>query len=117
MAAASEFTEYVLGQLEPAGAVRSRRMFGGTGVYVDEVFCAIITGSGRFYLRVDDSNRADFEAEGMEQFPGRGDSLMPYFEVPAQVLEDVQELEAWVGKARKAAIAARKAKPTRKRRR
>jgi DNA transformation protein len=81
-------------------------MFGGTGIYVDEVFCAIVTGSGRFYLRVDDAKRSDFEAEGMEQFPGRGDSLMPYFEVPAHVLEDARELEGWVGRARAAAQAA-----------
>ena len=111
----SEFTEYVLGQLEATGSVRSRKMFGGTGVYVDEVFCAIITGSGRFFLRVDDSNRPDFEDEEMEQFPGRGDSLMPYFEVPAHVLEDVEELRAWTTKARAAAVAAAGAKKKRSR--
>lgn len=101
----AEFTEYVLDQLDSCGAVRPRKMFGGTGVYVDDVFCAIVSGSGRFYLRVDESNQPDFEAEEMEQFSGRGDSRMPYFEVPTSVLEDAEELRGWVAKARAAAVA------------
>lgn len=113
MSTNSEFTEYVLEQLEEAGSVRSRKMFGGTGVYVDDVFCAIITGSDRFFLRVDESNRPDFEVEEMEQFPGRGDSLMPYFEVPTHVLEDREELRVWATKARTAAVAAAGAKTRR----
>ena len=110
MAVSSGFADYVLEQLEGCGGVRSRRMFGATGVYVDDVFCAIITGSGRFYLRVGDANRPDFEKRGMEQFRGRGDAKMPYFEVPEDVLEDAGELFSWVAKARAAAAAAQKGK-------
>ncbi len=109
----SQFTNYVLDQLEEAGTIRSRSMFGGTGVYIDEVFCAIITSSGRFCLRVDDTNRPDYEAEGMGQFPGRGDSQMPYFEVPLHVLEDAEELRTWTRKARQAAVAASSSKKPR----
>jgi DNA transformation protein len=114
---ASEFTEFVLGQLEAhGGSVRTRKMFGGTGVYIDEVFCMIITGSSRCFLRVDESNRPDFEAEEMEPFAGRGTSLMPYFEVPSRVLEDAEELAAWVSKARHSAVSASsKPKPGSKR--
>ena len=113
MSKGSQFTDYVLDQLQHSGAIRSRSMFGGTGVYVDEVFCAIITRAGRFCLRVDDSNRADFEAEGMQQFPRRGDTKMPYFEVPLHVLEDSDELRVWTRKARQAALAASASKKPR----
>jgi len=102
----SEFQQYVLDQLSEAGHVRARKMFGGVGVYVDEVFCAILSGSSRLYLRVDDENRPRFEARGMEQFPGRGGAGMPYFEVPAEVLDDYEKLAAWVRDARRAAEAA-----------
>ncbi len=110
-----EFRDYVLGQLEGCGDVRAKAMFGGTGIYVDEVFCAIVTGSSRFFLRVDDSNRPDFEARGMEPFKGRGTSLMPYFEVPPEVLEDPTELTHWLAKARTAAQSAATQKKPRKR--
>ena len=101
--ASNEFHEYVLDQLSAAGDVRSRKMFGGVGVYVDEVFCAILSGSSRFFLRVDDRNRPHFEERGMEQFPGRGGAGMPYYEVPEEVLEDTTQLTTWVRQAQSAA--------------
>ncbi len=104
----SEFQTYVLSQLEEAGDVHAKRMFGGLGVYVDEVFCAILTGAGLFYLRVDDGNRGAFEERGMQQMKGRGKAMMPYFQVPAEVLEDAEELAGWVVEAR---AAAERAKP------
>jgi DNA transformation protein len=106
-----EFESYVVEQLSAAGFVDSRRMFGGVGLYLDDVFCALIDSTGRVYLRVGDSNRGDFEAEGMQQFrPKSTGSAMPYFEVPAAVLEDQDELRTWALKARSAAIAASQAK-------
>ena len=90
-------------------------MFGGVGVTVDEVFCVILSGSSRCYLRVDDRNRGDFEAAGMERFPGRGGAGMPYYEVPGEVLEDADELAGWVAKARRAAADAKRGAKKRKR--
>lgn len=113
----TEFQEYVLDQLAVAGEVRARKMFGGVGAYIDEVFCAILSGSNRFYLRVDARNQGDFEARGMQQFPGRGGAGMPYFEVPEDVLEDHELLAKWAAKARAAAQDAAKAKKPRKKRR
>jgi len=110
MAKYTDFQDYVLGQLESAGEIRARRMFGGVGVYVDEVFCAILSGSGRFYLRVDERNQPAFEERGMAPFKGRGESIMPYFEVPTEVLEDEGELASWVAEARAAGAAARPAR-------
>ena len=35
-------------------------MFGGVGIYIDDVFCALISpDSGSLYFKVDDSNRAE----------------------------------------------------------
>ena len=88
MAVSREIEEYLVGQLESAGKVTSRRMFGGVGLYIDGAFCGIIgSESGQLYLKVDDSNRADYERESMEPFrTPRG--TMGYYTVPEHVVED-----------------------------
>jgi DNA transformation protein len=65
---------------------------------------------------VDDSNRGRFEERGMGPFRPYGDDreIMQYYEVPADVLEDVDLLTSWV----EASVAvARKAQRRRTRRR
>jgi DNA transformation protein len=116
MAVNSDYLDYVLEQLEQLGGVSSRRMFVGAGLYSDEFFFGLITDDV-LYLRVDDSNRADYTARGMAQFRPYADRphlSMNYFEVPADVLEDAGELVNW---ARRSAAVASKAPPAAKRRR
>ena len=108
MALSSTFAEYVLDQMAESGGIVSRRMFGGLGIYVDDMFCAIVSSSNRFYLRVGPKNINDFKNEGMTQFSGRGGAGMPYYEVPEHVFEDSVVLSEWVSKARVEAIRAKK---------
>ncbi|MFZ0009254.1 MAG: TfoX/Sxy family protein, partial [Steroidobacteraceae bacterium] len=61
MTVSSDFLAYVLDQLAELGGVRSRRMFGGAGLYCDELFFGLIADD-TLYLRVDVSNRADYTA-------------------------------------------------------
>ena len=42
-------------------------MFGGVGIYAKEAFFALVDDDV-LYLKVDDSNRGDFEARGMSPF-------------------------------------------------
>ncbi|UCD00191.1 MAG: TfoX/Sxy family protein, partial [Phycisphaerales bacterium] len=51
--------------------------------------------------KVDDSNRADYEVEGMEPFQPFADkkAVMQYYEVPIDVLENRETLRDWAGKA------------------
>jgi DNA transformation protein len=83
-------------------------MFGGVGIYAEEVFFALIADDA-LYLKVDDSNRFDFETRGMEPFRpyGEGGEEMGYYCVPEEVLEDADELRTW---AEKAILVARRAK-------
>ena len=113
MAVPREFENYVIEQLELAGEIDSRRMFGGVGIYIDEVFCALIDGEGKVYLRVGPSNVQDFIEAGMPQFrpfdaKSRNNKGMPYYEIPVDILEDRDRLRDWSLKAREAAVAARK---------
>ena len=124
MSVSSDYLAYVLEQLAQLGGVSSRRMFGAAGLYCDEFFFALVSDD-TLYLRVDDSNRADYSARGMAQFRPYADRphlSMNYFETPAEVLEDARQLVLWASRsvavARRAAAsgaaAARPAAPARR---
>jgi DNA transformation protein and related proteins len=102
MAVSPSYRDYVTDQLEQACElpIRIKSMFGGAGVYAGELFFAIIADE-TLYFKVDESNRPDFEAAGMEPFtpfPDK-DFIMGYYQLPEEVLDDVGELEQWVTKA------------------
>lgn len=100
MPVSPEFRAYVLEQLACLGGISARGMFGGVGIYLNDVFFALISNDA-LYFKVDESNRADYEAAGMGPFkPYRNKkTTMPYYEVPVSVLEDVDHLTAWARKA------------------
>jgi DNA transformation protein len=85
--------------LAPLG-ITSRAMFGGHGLFKDEVMFAIVDSEGRLYLRADGSTAMAFEAAGSAQL-----ARMPYWEVPEPIREDAAELREWAATA--AEVAAR----------
>jgi DNA transformation protein len=94
--------EYVIGQLEKLGPVTAKKMFGGAGLYADGVIFGLIDSQDVFYLKANDSNRADYEERGQTPFNPYGDdrpAVMPYMTVPEDVLEDPDELAAWARKS------------------
>lgn len=110
MAFSQEYLDYVLEQLEPLGAVRAKKMFGGIGLYYDgDVFFALIENDV-LRFKVDDSNRGDYTALGMGPFKPYKDksTLMQYYEVPVDVLEEAETLAAWGRKAVAVALRARR---------
>jgi DNA transformation protein and related proteins len=115
MAVSSDYLQFILEQLRGLGHVHSRRMFGAAGLYCEEIFFGIISDD-TLYLRVDDSNRADYTTRGMAAFrpyADRPEVSMTYFEVPAEVLEDSEQLLTWSRRSlasRAAGAAAVKAK-------
>ena len=104
---------FVLEQLQRVTPVTAKSMFGGVGIYAQGLFFALIA-EDRLYFKVDDVTRPDFERLGMEPFrPFGEEKAMGYYEVPADVLEDVALLEPWMRKAIDAAARARQGKPKR----
>jgi DNA transformation protein len=97
MAVRDQYLEYVLEQLAGLGQVRSRRMFGGVGLYQGERFFGLIDDQA-LYFKVDDSNRPDYLARGAQPFrpfKDKPEYSMSYYGVPAEVLEDGEELARW----------------------
>jgi DNA transformation protein len=108
MPLSNDFIEYVIEQLAPFARVTSRRMFGGAGLYADGLFFALIA-SDSLYFKVDDSNRADYEARGCKPFvpfPEKPELSMNYYDVPAELLDDSEELCRWARKSVAVALAA-----------
>ncbi|MDP3082743.1 MAG: TfoX/Sxy family protein [Rubrivivax sp.] len=114
------FVDHCLELLTPLGAVRSRRMFGGHGLYLDGSFIALIA-FGRLYLKVNAQTKPDFEAAGCEPFvyEGKGKRVeMSYWTAPPDALESSAQMAPWARRAMQAALAAAAAKavkPARKR--
>lgn len=96
----SDFAEYLFNDLlASVRGLTHRRMFGGHGIYLGGVFCAIVSGDA-LYIRTDARTRQDFESRGMKPFTyAPGKTLKNYYEAPAFLLEDAAELEAWLRRA------------------
>lgn len=73
-----------------------RSMFGGQCLMsVTGMFCVV--WQQRVYLRVSATTRAHFERHGMRPFePMAGICLRSYYEVPQDVVGDVERLREWM---------------------
>jgi DNA transformation protein and related proteins len=98
MSVSKEYLDYVQDLLAVIGPVQGKRMFGGAGLYHQGVFFGLVADDV-LYFKVDDSNRADYEAAGSGPFRPFGTYAMSYYEVPADVLEEPDELAVWALKA------------------
>ena len=108
MAVSESYLNYVLDQLSEFGKVDIKRMFGGAGLFREGLMFGKI-GGDVFRLKVDDTNKEDFIAKGMEPYYSEKKKKgMPYWEVPIDVLEDKELLNAWAKKSWEAAVRAKK---------
>ncbi len=100
MAVSAQYLAFVLDQLGGVRAVTSRRMFGGAGFYAGEFFFAV-ADDDTLYFKVDAQTRDDYKCEGMQPFQPMGPDkpMNGYYELPARVLDDPDELRQWMTRA------------------
>ncbi|HET9977453.1 MAG TPA: TfoX/Sxy family protein [Burkholderiaceae bacterium] len=106
--------DHCLELFAPLGAVRARRMFGGHGFYIDDLFVAIVAAE-RLYLKTDAQTRPAFEQAGGEPFvydAKKGSVALGYWTVPADAMESPALMQPWARQAIAAALRARAAKPS-----
>ena len=108
MAKRSEFSDYVADLLAPLGPVQVRGMFGGFGIFLDGLMFGLLADD-TLYLKVDDANRAEFEAAGCEPFvyTMKGKAIeMSYRRAPEDAVENWETIQTWaesgLGAARRA---------------
>ena len=84
MARDDSFAEFILDQLEDLPDVECRAMFGGYGLYHDEIFFGIVF-KGRLYFKTNEKSAAFYRRRGMKAFrPSAKQRLKSYYEVPAR---------------------------------
>ncbi len=118
MAVSKAFCDFVQELLAPVGAVSIKRMFGGAGVYADELMFGLIADD-TLYLRVDAETEPQFRAAGSEPFVYRmrdgSETSMGYWRAPEEALDDPEQAAPWTRLALEAAVRKR-AQQGRKRR-
>jgi DNA transformation protein and related proteins len=111
-----EFRDYLLELFERFGPIRIKAMFGGFGLYSGDIFFGLVADE-RVYLKVDDTTRGDFEAEGKTHFTFKlksGDiGAMSYYEIPDRLYDDPDDLALWTRKAVDVALRAASSKSRR----
>ena len=110
------FVSHCLELLSAFSPVRSRRMFGGWGLYAQDLFVALIADE-RLFLKTDATTREHFAAAGGEPFvfDSKGTPMTTsYWTVPADAMDSPALFTPWARLAMSAAVAARLAKPQKK---
>jgi len=106
----SHYVEYVLEQLAALRSVTSKPFFGGMGLCADGVQFAMVMGSTLYFV-VNDVTRSKYEKMGSTCFSystkKRQVEVRKYYTVPADVIEDQDELVALARESIKVADAAK----------
>ena len=106
-----ELADHICDMLFPLGPVTARGMFGGFGIYLDGVMFGLIADEV-LYFKADEHSKAPYEAAGMAPFKPweHKPMVMPYWEVPADVLDEPEQLRGWARAAFDTALRTRKPK-------
>lgn len=97
MTASAGLAELLHEHLAPLGGLSLKRMFGSTGLFAHGVMFGLVKNDA-VHLRVDDGNRAAYDAEGTAAFTYRrkGEvTALSYRALPERLLDEPEELLAW----------------------
>nr|WP_294553697.1 TfoX/Sxy family protein [uncultured Rhodopila sp.] len=107
-------TAHLLELLSPLGPVTARRMFGGTGLFLNGLMFGLIARD-EFFLKIGPDSRPDYEAAGEAPFSyetkNGTNTIRSYWRCPPDLLDDPGTFRNWARRAVDASIAASRAKP------
>ncbi len=119
MALSKEFTDYLEELFQVLPGSRTKRMFGGAGIFRDGLMYALALGDGKIALKADEQTIPDFEAEGCQSWyyedKRSGKKSMNYWYMPERLADDPDELKQWAQKAFDVAMRADERKPLKQR--
>jgi DNA transformation protein len=102
--------EFLIDLFADFGPVTIRKMFSGYGISADGINFALALRAG-LYFRADEHTIPDYEAEGSKPFQystrAKTVTVNSYWQLPARLFDDSEELPQW---ARAALAAAQRAK-------
>ena len=110
----SEFVDNLYEVFALFGALRAKRMFGGYGVFHDDLMIGLVADEV-LYLKADAKSSHMFRELGLPQFEyakGTKKVKMSYYMAPEEIFDDPGLAKEWAGLAFEAAL--RASKPTRR---
>jgi DNA transformation protein len=113
----SEFVANLEAVFAAFGPIRTRRMFGGYGVYHDDLMFGLVLDDV-LYLKADGESAEMFRDRGLAQFEyeAKGKlTRMSYYMAPEEIFDDPEAARLWATRAFEAALRSRKARPARTR--
>lgn len=108
MANSEGYVSYILDGLRPLGSVRSKRMFGGHGIFLNNLMFALVIDD-QLYIKADSESEGRFKAEELERFSYQKQGktcYINYYQAPEVCLDDPDELVQWGQLGYRAAVRA-----------
>lgn len=102
------FTTYVVEMMQSIGPVRAKSMFGGHGLFLEDLMFGLVADNV-LYLKADDESENEFKTRGLGAFTYHKKDktlTMSYYQAPEETLEDIDEMKVWANKAYGAALRA-----------
>lgn len=96
----NEFVEYIIDILSKTANIRARKMFGGYGLYANNIFFAIVV-ENELYFKTDSNLAEEFKLHGSLPFTySKQNKLVSlnYHSVPPDIIEDNDKLISWFKK-------------------
>jgi len=111
----SEFVDYLHEVFEDFGPIRSRKMFGGHGIYHNDIMFALVADD-ELYLKTDNASVELFEERGLGpfEFVARNKiAKMSYYLAPEEIYDDPEQAVYWAELGFQAALRASELKAKR----
>ena len=105
----SEFTNHLVEVFELFGHIRSRKMFGGYGIYHDDLMFGLVAND-ELYLKVDSQSIGHFEERNLPPFEYEKNGKrmnMSYHLAPEEIYDDPEAARDWAVLAFEAALRAK----------
>jgi DNA transformation protein len=105
-----EFVSYIVDLMQIIGPVRSRPMFGGFGIFLNNLMFGLVV-NGVLYLKVDRITRPAFEARDLEAFSYLKNNkpvAIAYYQAPEEALENSEDMALWAKQAYDVALNTKK---------
>lgn len=106
----SEFVENLNEVFALFGPIRAKRMFGGYGLYRDDLMFALVADDV-LYLKADVASEGRFRSLGLSKFEylKKGRKMqMSYYQAPEELFDDPEQAKTWAELAFDAALRSKK---------
>jgi DNA transformation protein len=115
----SEYTQYLQEVFELFGPIQVRKMFGGYGLYHNQIMFALVA-EHTIYLKADAENVHLFHNAGLAAFEYNKNgkpTKMSYYRAPDEIMDDHEQACVWAKTAYQAALRSQRLKKETKKRR